>query len=84
VTITLPPINQDIIAILGTPNFACRGLANALRADGREIPRKAEAEQAHVLYWLLGIYLEHGARWHGKVGEELQRIADAHKPGAPS
>jgi|SoiMethySBSTD1v2_1073268.scaffolds.fasta_scaffold06035_10 hypothetical protein len=73
---TLPPLNADLLAILGRPNFACANLASALRADGREIPRKAEAEQAHVIHWMLGIYLEHGAAWDAKVGEELQRIAD--------
>ncbi len=40
-----------------------------LRADGIEIPRKAEMEQAYVIHWMLGYYLNHGANWREEAGK---------------
>lgn len=82
-------INDDLIAILGRPNFSCHEFAIALRGEGVLIHNKAEHEQAHVLHWMLGIYLEHGSDWKAQVGVELDRMAKAAKerirgnPGRP-
>lgn len=70
----LPPLNAELASILGRPNFQCCHLAQALRAGGHDIPRKAEAEQAAVIYFMLGHYLEHGEKWSEKAEEELQRL----------
>lgn len=59
----LPPLNEELIKILGRPNFACHGIASALRAKGHEIRQKAEHEQAAAIHFMLGLYLEHGANW---------------------
>ena len=56
-------LDAELLDILGRPNFACAALAHAMRADGVDIPRKAEAEQAHVLFKLLGFYSAHGVDW---------------------
>ena len=68
-------MNADLMDILGRVNFACRPFAEALRVDGVEIPPKSEAEQAHCIHWMIGIYLEHGDNWREQVGNELERIA---------
>ncbi|CAI2528775.1 Uncharacterised protein [Serratia ficaria] len=70
----LPPLTPELASILGRPNFQCYHLALALRAGGHDIPRKAEAEQAAVIYFMLGHYLEHGEKWSEKAEKELQRL----------
>ncbi|CAB3705235.1 hypothetical protein [Achromobacter piechaudii] len=71
----LPPLDDDLIEILGRPNFACGELATLLRAGGHVIKNKAEHEQAAVIYFLLGYYLKHGSAWHEHVGEAFEAIA---------
>ncbi|MNX49445.1 hypothetical protein D3C86_800480 [compost metagenome] len=71
----LPPLNADLIEILGRPNFMCADLAPLLRAGGHTIKSKAEHEQAAVIHFLLGHYLEHGSDWHEHVGAAFEAIA---------
>lgn len=59
----LPAMTDELIWILGRPNFACAGIANVLRGMGQEIKEKSEDEQAAAIYWMLNIYLEHGEGW---------------------
>ncbi len=54
--------------------FACRpwllaDLAHLLRHSGEipDLPRRAEAEYAAALWWLVGQALEHGHGWRDKV-----------------
>ncbi|WP_196208863.1 ead/Ea22-like family protein [Citrobacter sp. Res13-Sevr-PEB04-36] len=76
--VTLPPLNDDLIAILGRPNFTCSHLAELMRKSGDEIRRKSEHEQAAVIHWFLGIYLEHGDKWEGVAKADIQsRVAAA-------
>lgn len=75
-TVKLPPLNDDLIAILGRPNFMCAHLAELLRKSGEDIKRKAEHEQAAIIHWFLGIYLEHGDKWEGVAKSDIQaRVA---------
>ena len=60
---------------LGYMNFQTGPIAHALRADGQQIARKAEDEQAVVLFWFLKLAVEHGDKWKEIVGNELDRIA---------
>jgi hypothetical protein len=53
-------LDDELINILGRPNFICGQIASAMRQTGADIPRKAEVEQAHVIFKLLQIYAEHG------------------------
>lgn len=71
----LPPLNDDLIEILGRPNFACAQLATLLRAGGHVIKNKAEHEQAAVIHFLLGHYLKHVEDWHEHVGAAFEAIA---------
>ncbi|RIJ02180.1 hypothetical protein DXK93_18530 [Achromobacter sp. K91] len=69
----LPELNADLIDILGRPNFACIRIAQLLRLGGVEIAKKAEAEQATVIHYLLGFYLKHGSQWAEKADEDIER-----------
>jgi hypothetical protein len=56
-------LNDDTRFILGRPLFWCGSLSRDLRELGHDIPRKAEEEQAYVIYWMLGLYNQHGEIW---------------------
>jgi 2-methylcitrate dehydratase PrpD len=68
-------ITPELREVLGLMNFQTCPVAHALRAAGEDIPHKTEAEQAHVLHWMIGLALEHGPAWREKVGERLKEIA---------
>ncbi|MBD9433213.1 hypothetical protein IB257_25020 [Achromobacter sp. ACM03] len=72
--LALPELNADLIDILGRPNFTCIRIAQLLRLSGVEIKKKAEAEQATVIHYLLGFYLKHGSQWAEKAGEDIERL----------
>jgi hypothetical protein len=81
---SFPGMNGDLLEILGRPNFMCSPLAECLRADGVEITRKSECEQAEVIRWMLNLYLLHGAEWRNAANTDLQRIKavmDANQQG---
>ncbi|CUJ22084.1 hypothetical protein [Achromobacter xylosoxidans] len=78
----LPPLNADLIEILGRPNFRCGGIAARLRADGQDIKRKSEHEQAATIHFLLGHYLKHGTNWRETAGSALDAIAAQRKGDA--
>jgi hypothetical protein len=68
-------MNDSLKYILGMPNFQCAGIANSLRVGGMEIERKAEAEQAAVIHWLIKLALDHPDDWRVRAGERLAEIA---------
>ncbi len=71
-------MTDDITWILGRPNFACAPIAHALRAAGdMKIETRGEAEQAHVIHWLLKMALDHPEDWRKRVGDRLDEIAAA-------
>lgn len=67
----LPPLEGDLIAILGRPNFQCANLANALRLKGQDIPFKSEEEQAAVIHFTLNQYLKDSVNWAQLCRQEL-------------
>lgn len=74
-TLELPDVmSDDLVEILGRPNFTCIRFALLLRADGQSIPRKAEAEQSAVIYWMLRLYAKHGATWRQALSDEIDRM----------
>lgn len=75
----MTPALRDVLELM---IFRTSPIAHALRASGEDIPFKVEAEQAHVLHWMIGLALEHGDGWSEKVSERLDAIAAAH--GAPT
>jgi len=61
--------DPDLFAILGRPNFACAQISALLRLDGKDIPKKAEMEQAFTLLYLLNLWLKYGNEY-SKVGDK--------------
>lgn len=75
---TMPPLTDDLVEILGRPNFNCIRIAQALRLGGHEIKSKAEHEQAHAIHYLMNQYLAHGPDWIEKTNIALKdMVADA-------
>jgi hypothetical protein len=74
----LPELDDGLVEILGRPNFHCINLANLLRRSGRDIPRKSEYEQAHVLHFLLSAYLTVGPEsWREQIQHECNLMLSA-------
>lgn len=69
-------LNDDTRWIMGRPNFWCASFAPALRRMGHEIARKAEDEQAVVIWWMLNLYQNHGDKWR-EVADRLLKEASA-------
>lgn len=67
--------DSEVRQILGTPNFACGGIAKRLRELGIESKTKAEDEQATVIYWMLSLYTEHGDNWR-EEGDKILKSKD--------
>ncbi|CAM2143688.1 protein of unknown function [Pararobbsia alpina] len=70
-------LTHDVREVLGMMLWQTTPIAHALRAAGREIPASVDLEQAHVLHWLLGFAIEHGATWHQHAARELHKIITA-------
>lgn len=77
---SLTELNEDLLDILGRPNFTCIRIAQRLREMGYVIKTRAENEQATVIHFLLQHYLEHGAAWREKATDALSATA-ARKEG---
>lgn len=77
-------ITDELRDVLGFPNNQCWSLASSFRNAGlADIPPKAEAEQAYVLHWLVGMVLKHGANWRVFASKELDAVvAKAKELGA--
>lgn len=61
--------------VLGLMIFTTGPIAAGMRAAGEEIPEKAEAEQAHVLHWLIGLALRNGDSWKPIAAARLDELA---------
>lgn len=68
--------DDEIRWILGRPNFSCAGTAGVLRKMGRDIPNKAEDEQAATIYFYLEMYEKHGKDWRTETRKILQAVED--------
>ena len=68
-------MNDELLEILGRPNFKCAHVAEALRAGGQKIPHRAEDEQAAVILFLLNHYLADQANWWANARAALQAMA---------
>jgi hypothetical protein len=67
--------NDELEWILGLICFQCISYAKALRAGGRAIPPKAEAEQAHTLDWMLRHYMRDPQNWRKNAADEARSFA---------
>jgi hypothetical protein len=64
-------LDRDTSWILGQPCFAVADIAMILRWNGREVARRAEAEQAAALHFLLTCWHRFGANAWREEGERL-------------
>ncbi len=71
----LPKLDDELLWILGRPNFTCAGHANILRESGLEIPKHAEEEQANVIYFYLCLYLKYGKDWRKEAEKRIEAMA---------
>ena len=69
--------DEEVKWILGRPNFACIGIANALRKSGMVIEHKSEDEQAATIYWMLEMYEMHGEHWRKAADAFIQQVFEA-------
>jgi hypothetical protein len=76
--------NEEVRWILGRPCFTVLPVVHYLRANGQNIPTKAEEEQAAAIFWMLGQYLEHGKGWNEKANAILKAHFEASKAEQPS
>jgi len=67
--------DREVEWILGQPNSACIGIAQALRESGMDIERKSEKEQAAAIYWMLEMYELHKDKWRERTAEFLMRVS---------
>jgi hypothetical protein len=77
-TVLLYPVEltADLREVLGWMCFQCISIAQCLRADGIEIAKRAEDEQATVIHWLTKFVLKHGAEWRPHAGEALKAMRE--------
>ena len=68
----LRALDDDLIAILGRPNFTCIGIANRLRQLGTEIKTRSEDEQAHVIAFLLRHWIADRENWADNAATALE------------
>ena len=72
--------NEHTEFILGRPNFWCASVVvPILRAQGQDIPKKAEAEQAAAIYWMLSLYEKHGENWREEIAKIVSTLAETEK-----
>lgn len=69
-------LTPELREVLGWICFQCISVAQCLRADGMEIAKRAEDEQAAVLHWLTKFVLKHGAEWRPHAGEALKAMRE--------
>lgn len=72
---------EDLQWILGLICFQCIQYAQTLRKAGREIPTKAEAEQAATLDWMLRHYLLDPKDWRATAVAEMRAMDAAASVG---
>jgi hypothetical protein len=72
-------ITPELETALGLMVWNTGKIAAVLRSGGEEITRKAEAEQAYVLHWLIGLCLKHGDKWNEAFLDHLKIIDDKRK-----
>lgn len=66
--------------VLGSMIYMTGPIAHGFRAQGCAIPRKAEEEQAFVLFWLLKHAIKHGENWRQNAAPELPADENAATP----
>lgn len=69
-----PVLTPPLARVLSMMLWDVGPVAAAFRMAGQNVENKAEAEQALVLHWLVGLVLEHGDHWLAAATAELDRL----------
>lgn len=69
---TMTPAMADA---LSTMLWTSGTLAQCFRAAGHGIKRRAEDEQAFVLFWSLKLAIEHGDGWRKVAADQIEAMA---------
>src|SRR5262249_13820792 len=72
-------LTPELHQVLGIPNFRCSPIAAAFRNAGATIAPRAEAQQAFVLHWLVGLALQHGSMWRSVAADKIDELVRAVK-----
>ncbi len=67
-------LNEELIFILGRPNFTCGKIAERLRKKGLKCERKAEDEQALVIHTMLMFYERYADQWLGHFNKYVNEV----------
>lgn len=74
---TFPTMTDELASIWGLMCFQCISFAQALRAGGYSIKKRAEDEQAAVLHWMLGHYFHSGPDgWRAAASADMERMRE--------
>lgn len=75
-------LTPELRAILGMPNFQCGPMAHVFQAigeysgaEGVELQKRAEDEQAFILHKFVALWFQHGEAWSASACDELERAA---------
>ncbi len=83
-------LTPELREVLGWMCFQCISIAQAMRAAGIDVKKKAEDEQAHVLHWMVKLVLRHGANWRKEGVKDIEawreaaRARSSQSNGAPA
>lgn len=72
----MPPALREVLGLMVTDTWH---IANALRTAGMQIASKTEDEQAHVLFWLVGLALRYGDDWRTHAVTAMRQIIAIYK-----
>lgn len=67
----LPPLNDEVLKILGRISPNCHDPADCFRHQGVAVPFKAEMEQAHTIHFLMNEYLAGAEGWERRAVDKL-------------
>lgn len=70
-------LTDELRFILGLPNFRAGPIAHGYQTAGmypENLKRRAEDEQAFVLFRLVTLYLEHGDKYNDVFVAELEEV----------
>jgi hypothetical protein len=72
-------LTDDLVEILGRPNFICGAIARLLDLTGvsKLAKHRAENEQASAIYFLLNMYIRYGSAWWTEARQKLARLGKA-------
>ncbi len=65
---------DEVFSVLRLMNFETGPVAHLFQADGVDVRKKCEDEQAYVLRWLLQLVLKHGPGWVEAADQQLAEI----------